>query len=272
MSSLTLVDAHVHLYGGFDFARAFGAGIRNLQALAPSFPSPADLCLCLTEDRDHDVFSSLPEFEDQNWTVRRHPDGKTMRVENGQSQAGLWVFAGKQLVTAERIEVLALLADPNKLSDLRDGKPLDETVRQVEATGALVVLPWAFGKWMFGRGQLIRQFVHSTTVPFFLGDNGGRWDGLKGLRPSSLAAEVGRPVLPGSDPLPLAAHEDSIGRYGFALPMAIDAKTPCDSLRTAIATLEQSPAPVGRTASLGEFVTAQWKLRTERLPLLDAAR
>jgi hypothetical protein len=37
-----------------------------------------------------------------------------MQVEGAESEVRLWVFAGKQLVTAERIEVLALLADPSK--------------------------------------------------------------------------------------------------------------------------------------------------------------
>jgi hypothetical protein len=95
---------------------------------------------------------------------------------------------------------------------------------------------------------------------------------LPGLRPHPLGAAVGCPVLPGTDPLPLSGHEDRIGRYGFALPSTIDRDAPAESLLAALSALKRSPDPVGRTATLPEFLLDQWRLRTSRLPSAAPSR
>ena len=286
MSGVTLVDAHVHLYQGFDLSRAFSAAQRNLRShVSSAVEGRVDACLCLTEDRYHDVFSTLENFESPDWTLMRHEDGRAIRAQatgeptsrdgdassNRSGELKLWLFAGRQIITSERLEVLALLVDPGEARRLVDGLSLPETVARVDACGGLAVLPWAFGKWWFSRGRLVSDFVRTCSSPLFLGDNGGRWQGLGGLLPEALAAESGRCVLPGSDPLPLTGQEDRIGRYGFSLAGAIDEDAPAASLCSKLQSLGRSPRPMGTKVSLAEFLLDQWRLRTARLPAQKSA-
>ncbi len=264
MSGVTLVDAHVHLYEGFDLSRAFDAALQNFREL--SSVSDPDVCLCLTEDRHHDVFASLVNFKHSRWRIEPHGDGRSIRVFDLESGAGLWVYAGRQIITAERLEVLALLVPSENIDGLKDGAPLDKTVACVHEAGALPVLPWAFGKWWSSRGQLVSDFARDCRAALCLGDNGGRWKGLGGVLPCPLGTASERVVLPGSDPLPLSGHEDRIGRFGFSIRTGIDESAPADSLRVALLSLKENPDPVGRTAGLSEFLLDQWRLCTSRLP------
>ena len=69
------------------------------------------------------------------------------------------VIAGRQIVSAERIEVLAL----GTRTQIPDGQPLAATIDAVRADGALAVLPWGFGKWWGARGRMVDAYLETAT-------------------------------------------------------------------------------------------------------------
>src|SRR4051794_39643129 len=117
------------------------------------------------------------------WSVRRTQEQESLILGDK-----LLVIAGRQIVTAERIEVLALLTSET----FEEGRPLDETIQRTKLAGALVVLPWGVGKWCGARGRSVANAAIRYAVQ--LGDNGGRPLGWP--RPVLFREHC---VLPGSD-------------------------------------------------------------------------
>ncbi|MGB6222648.1 hypothetical protein [Haloferula sp.] len=146
----------------------------------------------------------------------------------------LLVIAGRQVVTAERVEVLALAT----ASEFEDGRPLSETIESVKAAGGIAVLPWGVGKWFGERGRLVEQAVREHGV--MVGDNAGR---PLGWPKPSLFSEF--PVIPGSDPLKAEGEERMVGSYGFVLEADFDPKRPAESIRRSLRALESCPTTFG---------------------------
>ena len=58
---------------------------------------------------------------------------------------------------------------------IADGTPFPEVIDRAHEFGAVCVVPWAPGKWMFDRGRQLRSILAADERPsFYLGDNGGR--------------------------------------------------------------------------------------------------
>jgi hypothetical protein len=253
-----LVDAHVHVHRCFDERTFFDSALANFRAAGGECVGglgPAG-CLLLTESAGEDVFLGLrvracsgngvwrfrPTEEDCSLIACREPEGS------------LVVVAGRQIVSAERIEVLAL----GTSAIPPDGEPLARTLAAVRAAGALPVLPWGFGKWLGRRGRLIAQLIaEARPGELFLGDNGGRPEGSARPRLFAAAEARGIAVLPGSDPLPFPQEVVKVARYGFALPGPLDAARPFAALRRMLAGLAASPAPFGRLERWHSFVHRQ---------------
>jgi SAM-dependent methyltransferase len=178
------------------------------------------------------------------------------------------VIAGRQIVSAERIEVLAL----GTRTQIPDGQPLAATIDAVRADGALAVLPWGFGKWWGARGRMFDAYLETAPAgEIFLGDNGGRPIGAPAPRQFALAAARSMLILPGSDPLPLAGEIERIGRYGLALRLKLDLDRPARALKAHLEGLERQPASFGRLQSPGRFLAAQLALRLRHRPAGQAA-
>jgi hypothetical protein len=219
-----LVDTHVHLYGTFDLDRAFDAAFNNLTRLARSL-HVGDSCrglsmaLFLAERDRCRVFERLASLEPA--LLRRHrvdgpADDGVLVVHNAQGQA-LQVVAGRQIATADRIEILALATTR---ADLRDGEPAAETLDRLGDDG-LAVLAWAPGKWFGSRGRLVRSLIDSSAPGrLLIGDTSLRPLGWGEPHIMRAARRRGFGVLAGSDPFPLPGQEVLIGRYATTMPVA----------------------------------------------------
>jgi hypothetical protein len=214
----TALDTHVHLHPVYDLARTFAAA-RDVLAGAAGPDGAAGLCL--TEAAGCRAFDTLRDggWVVPAWTVAPAEDGRTLRVSPATGGEGLWIVAGRQIVTRERIEVLALGCG----TEVPDGLAAEDAVGRVSSTGALPVLPWAPGKWFGGRGRLVAtlmdRFGPSAVA---LADTALRPIGWptpvlirRGLR-------EGFRVLAGSDPLPFAGEEGRIGRYATVVDGPLD--------------------------------------------------
>jgi len=118
----------------------------------------------------------------------------------------LYLFSGAQIVTGERIEVLAILAE----RPIQNGLSLRETIAAIEQSRGIVVLPWSPGKWLGRRGMLVREYLRERP-DCWVGDIPMRWWGnWRTLRLRGIPSVSVR-VLSGSDPLPIPGDEEVVG-------------------------------------------------------------
>lgn len=260
---MLLVDGHVHVYDCFDIAAVFDAAEANFAAAAETLDIDSyEGVLCLVASQRERFLEAVRARHTTKvwrgssgfWRIEKTPERETLVVSHGSTR--LHVVAGRQLVTQERLEVLAL----GTRQQFAEGEPMEATLSAIEDTGAAAVLPWGVGKWFGARGAIVdRVLACPEWRHVCLGDNGNRLE--RGPSPPQFAAArlAGRPVLPGSDPLPLRGEERRIGSYGFAIDVDLDPQRPAASLLAAL----RSRVPrvtFGRRTALPGFVGRQLAL------------
>jgi len=270
---MVLIDAHVHVHDCFDAARVFDAAAANFAGAARALageraslsasPPAYDGVLCLAECRGERFLESVRARRTTRvwrgrhgfWEAEESCEPETLVVRRGATRLNL--IAGRQLVTRERLEVLAL----GTTAPLPEGESMETTLAAVRATGAAAVLPWGVGKWLGARGAVIARILADPEWRHvLLGDNGNRLALGPDPAPFAAARRAGRAVLPGSDPLPLPGEEARVGAYGFAVDVDLDPLRPAAAL---LALLKSSSAFVvfGRREPLARFVGNQLALK-----------
>jgi hypothetical protein len=257
--SLTTVvcDAHVHIYDCFDLDDFFDHAWRNLKLHAQSSSGQNDMCavLMLTETQKDHWFLRLGNDQSaaSRWSFHNtsEPDSLLARDDKGHK---LFVISGRQIVTAENLEVLALATDKR----LPDGKPIPDVVEWAISNNAIPVIPWGFGKWWGKRGDVLSSLLNSVPAgELSLGDNSGRpW--LLGKPGHFKVAEIThRRILPGSDPLPFPSEAWRPGSAGFYFNGFIDASEPARCLRDYLADPDTTIGTYMRCERLIPFVRNQ---------------
>ena len=243
-----LVDGHVHFYPHFDRHQFLDSALANFRNIPDRPPSGIEYAgwLLFAESAALNYFQ---QFQDSvgspsggKWAFRETAE-PTSLVAQRDPDAKLFLLAGRQVVSAEGLEVLALCSDKK----FDDGRPLSAVVEAAQARDAIVVFPWGFGKWWFRRGACLTDFLKTVEpADVFLGDNGGRarvWSRPHLFR---VAEERGVRILSGSDPLPLHSEVKRVGRYGFTVAGAIDPLRPAASLKRLLRTRNEQPTLYGR--------------------------
>jgi hypothetical protein len=257
--SVVLADTHVHVYPAHDPGATLAAGFHHLEALAPAGTAPA-CALLLTERFDCHYFQEWKQGRrpwPAGWEAAGSddPDALTLRGPNGQR---LFVAAGRQVISAERIEVLALTRD----LDLPDGRPVAEVLDRVRDAGAVPVLSWAPGKWFFRRGRIIRSLIESGRPDqFLIGDTTLRPMGWPEPLLMRAARARGFRLVAGSDPLPFAGEERVAGRYGVRLEGPFEPDQPAASLR---ALLQRPDTRIALAGSRGGVLSVLLRLKRNR--------
>jgi hypothetical protein len=198
-----------------------------------------------------------------DWTINATEESAACIARRGDDPP-LVLVAGRQIVTGEGLEILALAAP----GPFADGLPIEAGIAAVRAAGGIVVLPWGFGKWWGRRGRTIEHCLAGAEPgTLFLGDNGGRLAAAPPPRQFAIAERQGLMILPGSDPLPLAAEHDAVARYGFVLDAPEEAlpHRPAAWLKERLATLAEQPRSFGRRQAVMPFMARQlamqWRKR-----------
>ena len=243
------VDTHVHLYPDQAADRLFHHAFDQLKQRAPN----ADrLALCLTERSGHTAFADLARGTRTvaGWTLHATPE-PTALIARAANGASLLLLAGRQLVTAERLEVLALGTDER----WPDGQPVRDVLAQVRAAHALPVLPWGLGKWMGSRGTLIQNLIaKATPADFALADTYLLPVLTRRPPPLRRAEKRGFRILAGTDPLGRSGEEDIAGRYGVLVEGPWDDQAPASSLLRLLRDPAVPLQTIGRRGSLGETI------------------
>jgi hypothetical protein len=251
------VDAHVHLHDPEFDIQALECAAHNFATYAPV--GSAIGAMMLAETHDQDGFARL--------SSRAFASGSALAATAEPCSlwfsSGAWrvlIVAGRQIVTAEGLEVLALAT----CARFPDGLPLEAVLQSLAAEGAIAVLPWGCGKWLGARARLVRNVLAGArAADVFVGDNSGRpaiwreplfkFAGRRGVR-----------ILPGSDPLPIRNEWRRIGCFGVVADVSLSVDTPAADLRRALSDPRCSLRPYGELESIGRFVTNQALLRLPR--------
>ncbi|MDD4872650.1 MAG: hypothetical protein PHR77_19030 [Kiritimatiellae bacterium] len=189
------------------------------------------MAIFLTERRDCSFFKQLKEgnlpLSKNNYTIEQCLEDNVILVRDVQGNS-LYVFAGRQIITSERLEVLSLAADLG----LPDGQNIDDVIKNVLLDGGIPVLPWSPGKWFGGRGRIVEKVLHSfSPSQLLIGDTSLRPLGWPEPSLVKYAMSHGFKVIAGSDPLPFAGEERVVGKYGIVCEMDFDTNKPLSAIR-----------------------------------------
>ena len=264
-SGRVLVDAHVHLYDCFDRVTFFDGAYRNFQHAAQTLGLPSDTpgCLMLTEtSKDHAFEALLKQHELDGGRWRFHPAGEGRSLIAAlDGKDVLTVIAGRQVVTLEGLEVLALGCN----EEFTDGRAIEHTIEQVIEADGLAVLPYGVGKWNGARGVLVDKLLDGPQGSrLLLGDNAGRLSIGGEPKQFTRARKRGIWVLPGTDPLPFANQATRAGTFGMVLTGGIDRDKPAMSIKQLIQTADAQPKAFGRTDGPVSFLAKQFGMQLRK--------
>jgi hypothetical protein len=254
------VDAHVHVHQCFAWEELLDRASDNFSAAARArgWGTPPG-ALMLTESSGVDRFGELATRSEARavavggWTIRPTSDPCAL-VARG-SRGSLVLVAGRQVVTREGLEVLLLCSR----ASVADGQTLDAVLQRGRAAGALRVIPWGAGKWLLGRGRLLRDVIDRARPDegLFLGDSGGRPSFWGRPRHFARAEARGLRVLPGTDPLPFPKQVARPGSYGFGMDVSLDPAWPAEAISAALRVVGLRIIPFGRLERMLPFVRNQ---------------
>ncbi|HEX9974423.1 MAG TPA: hypothetical protein VGD14_20310 [bacterium] len=266
MGKATLaIDGHVHLYPVYDLKNAVESGVRNLTGHSKKINSKATPVWLLVERSDanffNQIYQSPNQYENDGVKFKKGNDDLTIVVEKNKKPI-LYIFAGRQLVTKEGLEVLSLISNLN-IPDRQ--KSIDEVIQAVTDSGGIPTLNWAPGKWFFGRGKVIaRQIQEKSNNEIFIGETTLRntlWPEPKLVKQ---ARKKGFPVIAGSDPLPFKSEEQGIGSFGFLIEGDFYPKKPAQSLRDLMSRNKKDIQIIGKRNDVFTFARRQYKIMMEK--------
>lgn len=236
-----MLDAHVHLHSGVPPQTALRRAHRRMTAQG----GPDSLAVVLLAEQ-----TGCHAFQSLRPSARPTQEEESLWLDHDGSM--LLVIAGRQVVSAEGLEILAQATS----AQFEDGLPATELLRAMRAVDAIVTLPWGVGKWLGARGRLVDDLLQADQPEaLLLGDNGGRpafWP-----EPRFRA----RPVLRGSDPLPISGDGRRIGTFGTVLRGTLSQDRPARDLRRLLRRPGERLEPYGTLASPFRFLSNQLRLR-----------
>ncbi len=269
---MIFVDAHVHIYDCLDLDILLDSALKNFQLAAQCHgvrSQPLSSMLLLTEGRSCTWFQQMVaqlatgrniDTAAPKWTLSMNEETLSLTASRHHSSGEqICLVAGRQIVTAEKIEVLALFCN----TCIHDGLSLKETVETIRQAHAIAVLPWGAGKWLGKRGAILQDFIAGYGGKgLFLGDNGGRPWFLPTPALFHLAEGKGISILPGTDPLPVPHEATRVGSFGFYLDHpSLTTNSPAIQVRDLLLAGEKAIFPFGQLQGFKSFMTNQIQLR-----------
>lgn len=261
---MIVCDAHVHLYPQFNPEHLLASARENFFCHCRDYWSPPPaMVVFLVDTASAEGFAIFRKMAESGQSLGKFQLRQTtekdslIALDPARPDERLILIAGRQIVTAEKIEVLSL-ASP---AIIEDGLELARTVTEILKQGGLAVLPWGVGKWLGKRGTILGNYLRQADpCGLFVGDNGGRPNLWPTPQLFAVAAGRGIRLLPGSDPLPLPAEEKRVGSYGFRCQGTCGEEHPARDLRLLLAAAKELPV-FGTKTSLYSFLRAQIALR-----------
>lgn len=220
-------DMHVHVYPCHNARLVVDSLRSNMARIAPGAAQAA----FLAERHDCSFFDGLQHGKvPDGYRVLQTAERNALVLQSEDGQA-ITLFAGRQIISEERIEVLSLTADVREL----DGQPASTVVKKVLEVGGLPVVSWAPGKWLGRRGAVVLELLNEFSgMGLFAGDSTLRPRFFPEPGLMKFARYRGIEVVAGSDPLPFAGEETVAGSYVSLWDGRIIADCPVKSVRDLI--------------------------------------
>jgi hypothetical protein len=269
---MLLVDAHVHLHDCFDLESLLDSAYANFGAAADrlgcgdEFAGVLLLAETVKQNFFHQLFVHAGDKDPHRnrragkWDFRRTGETGSLISEDADGRR-LVLIAGRQLITEEGLEVLALATT----NEFNDGVSTTELICNLGANGAVAVVPWGFGKWLGRRGKIIDRLLNkSSNYSFFLGDNSNRPFFLPSPSQFRLARSKGIHNLQGSDPLPFATEFNRAGIFGFSLPGFLSFDHPSNHLKTMLLDPKNNLQTFGRLERPLRFIRNQFLIQISK--------
>jgi hypothetical protein len=228
---MIIADTHVHFYPCYDAGLALRGLIARLHLLDPGAEKAAFLterqeCCFFTDLRDGRI--DLPD----GLTVEPTPEADALSVLDGGKHE-MYLFAGRQIATKERLEVLTLASD----TIIEDGLPTREVISQALKNGSVPVLAWALGKWLGKRNGIVGELLRSySNNELLVGDSSMRPTCFPQPALINDAIRKGTSIIAGSDPLPFKGDEQYMGTYATLIDGSINESAPVTSVRNILHT------------------------------------
>jgi hypothetical protein len=251
-------DTHFHVYPGHAAVKSLRSASTRLVALGNS---QAILpMLFMTEGQGHHFFRRIQSGDlvlGDGTLVHAAPEPEALRVV-WPDAFQVWIFAGRQIVTAERLEILALTSD----MDRSDGQPAVDVLEDILSEGSIPVLPWAPGKWMYKRSAAVAEILERFGPDqLLMGDTSLRPLGWPTPAPMRAAH---RRIVCGSDPLPPCGEEEQGGRYGTAIEGLFDPLIPVSSVRKLLQQPYTKLTAIGKRNSLAVMMRRLYRHSREK--------
>ncbi|MEL6497045.1 MAG: hypothetical protein AAF937_07625 [Planctomycetota bacterium] len=254
-ASVTLVDGHVHLRSRFNVSEILSAAVENFDAIAAR-TADVHAVLLLAEAVGEESFARLAAHDRPvgRWRFDESDERCVLDAERDDGRR-LAIVNGRQWTCDNKLEVLTMGGDLR----LRDGMPLEACIEAGLGEGALVVLPWGFGKWTGERRRRVIAAIDRFGSSLVIGDSAAR----PGRSDAVLehARGGGLPVLPGTDPLPISPHRRRIGRYGLQLAGSPPRTGRRAWLESQIRSSQPGTRTIGSRDSLPAAIATQLRLR-----------
>lgn len=269
-----LVDAHVHIYDCYEIDTLFDAAICNFERVSRDgglSESAVTAVLLLTETSRDNWFDQTKEkcardqpqlSEGHSWHISTTLDEAVLKASKVIKDRGvkkeIYIIAGRQIVTEEGLELLALGTN----SKFDDGLPVELTLTAIRRDNSIPVLPWAVGKWLGKRGTIVSRLIqdHSDT-DLSLGDNSGRPVFWRNPAHFYQAKNSKLRLLPGSDPLPFPGEAKRVGSFGFMINGELSSENFSTDLKKLLRSDSTGIKTFGRLESCFRFFTNQLRLR-----------
>ncbi|MBN2411030.1 hypothetical protein JXQ31_05005 [candidate division KSB1 bacterium] len=229
--NLILCDAHVHIYPQFDLTNAIKNSISNFTKIekVKHLQNESIKVWLLTEGQDYDFFTRQYTLNN-DYVIKKTGENESLIIINKHTDKPLlYIIAGRQVVTREKLEICALATQYNQKDRTLNTR---DTIKSVLDFGGIPALNWAPGKWFFSRGKIVRDVIENSNPESLLISE-------TTMRPTiwptpslmKIAIKKGYKVIAGSDPLPFMKEENLIGSYCTLLTGKFDPEKPADSLR-----------------------------------------
>jgi hypothetical protein len=268
-----LVDAHVHFYDCFSISDVLDSAYANFQAIAKQdsmFTDFLGFLLLAETTKDHTYLElrknakqgkTIATKDGEKWHFSCFDDDDTAISAVRSTGQILIIFAGRQIITKEGLEVLALITT----CSFKDGTPIREVIKFIGQCKGIAVVPWGAGKWLGQRGKLLKELIKSDlNTQFFLGDNGGRPNFWQKPAHFLQAEKMGMKILPGTDPLPLPSEGCRVGKFGFAIDKKNSSTQPGKDLKDRITDHNLQLLPYGQPERNFRFLYNQIKIRMRK--------
>ncbi len=265
-----LIDGQAHLYPRFDLNVFLSSALANFTRAAKDLALDTPLgVLMITDMPRAEGFARLTgvlkgaetSTVSTHWQLKRiaeEPGSLLFEHRDGATMIGI---AGRQVNTAERIEVLSI----GSAAPVADAMSLTQTISTVRAKGGIPLLPWGVGKWLGARHRLILKTLDEFPPEHLMfGDNGLRprlWP-----RSSILgkATSLGYKVVSGTDSLPCPHEVKRPGSFGCWLKASIDMTAPGRQVRALLLDRDAELKAYGKPAHTWRFALDQTMIRLKR--------